>query len=207
MAGAEVLDAPRLLALQTTPATFTPGETHRLEALAFQVPGDLRWSFCATAWAPTEPLSCPTGAVELGTGNPLEVDLPDLPSGWLLAEDAEGQALPATKKLEAGVETENPGVTGLTSDGQPLPANLAPLGVLPLAVAFDPMTDASELVVSWYVTAGTLEPRRSLGSEAATLTAPEAAPESGDLEVFAVIRDADGGTAWTKARLAIGGTP
>jgi hypothetical protein len=199
MGGAEVLDAPRVLAVKVDPASFTPGGSHALEAFGFDVEGEFRWAFCPTAWAPTEPLSCPVGAVELGAGNPLTVDLPAVPSGWLKVE-AEG-ALPAVKKLEAEVTAENPRVRGLVGETGPLPEAVAPLEVVGLKVDFEDGQAVEGFVVSWYVTAGTLEPQRTLGSEVATLEMPE----EGEVEVIAVIRESGGGTAWARTALKVEG--
>jgi hypothetical protein len=173
-----------------------PGEPHVLSALVFDLEDALHWSFCAEAWRPTDPPDCPSGAVALGRGNPLVTTLPELDSGWVLASPLDGGALPAVKRLESGTEAANPEVSGILVETSPESREGVALRVV-LAEGRDPTT----LVVSWYVTAGTLEPKRTLASEAAILTAPEpaAAPR-----VIAVVREEAGGTGWTETTLELG---
>ena len=223
MQPAETLDRPRVLALKTEPAVLAPGEVHVLTALTFEVPGELEWSLCAVAWSPTEPLSCPTGAIPLGRGNPLSVTLPaDLTSGWLeVAPVADGSApaslaLPAVKRLDAAAIATNPEPRGLVSATGPMPTNLANGDTIDLMVDLGdvPTPTAERLVVSWYTTAGALDPGRTLATETATLEAPGRSPEglpsaptdTRALRVIAVVRDAGGGTGWTEATLSIGAT-
>lgn len=197
MPPAEVLSAPRVLALHTEPAALAPGEPHTLTALTFEVDAELAWSWCQVAWAPSDPPTCPTGQIELGEGNPLEVTLPDAPSGWLLAAPLDGAALPAVKRLDSESGAANPEVTAITSGDTPL-SSVAPGASIALGVTTD--GDPAALVVSWYVTAGTLEPARTLASETATLEAPT---EPGALRVIAVVREQAGGTGWVEATLDV----
>ena len=206
MPPAETLDTPRILALKTEPAAFEPGAEHTLTALTFDVPGGLAWSFCAEAWeagASGEPLSCASGAVELGVGDTLTVVLPDR-DGWLQARpvDATSAALPAVRLLEADSGAVNPEVAAITRDG----AAVGPLAAgaeVALGLDFAAETDrerAAELVVSWYVTRGTLEPRRTLASETATLATPS---EAGPLRVIAVVREKAGGVGWSDTTVEV----
>lgn len=201
MPSAEVLDAPRVLALRIEPATFTPGAEHTLSALTFEVGPDLDWSFCADAWRPTDPPSCPSEAVELGRGNPLTATLPAVDSGWLLAAPATGEALPAVKRLTSDTAAQNPELVGITrTDDGPSPPPPASSLMLALTLA-DPAL-APELVVSWYLTAGALDPKRTLASEPATLVLP-ARPEP--VRVIAVVREPAGGTSWTETTFTVDG--
>ncbi len=201
MQPAETLDRPRVLALKTEPAVLSPGAEHTLTALLFDVPEAIAWRACAVAWTPTEPLTCSTGAIELGQGNPLTIVLPELDDMWLEATPVAGAALPAVKRLEVGVDATNPEVTGLVTPTGPLPAALTPGSPIELRVALGP-ADAppEELVVSWYTSAGTLDPGRTLASEGALLEAPDAGP----VRIIAVVRDTGGGTGWTEATLGPG---
>lgn len=203
MPPAEVLDAPRVLALRSEPAELAPGEAHTLTALTFAVDAELAWSFCQASWAPTEPPSCPTGALALGLGNPLVATLPE--DGWLLAAPVDASALPAVKRVEAGTGADNPVVRAVTATsrapepGAPI-ASVAPGASLDVRAEVD--GDPDRLVVSWYVTGGTLEPARTLASEPATLVAPSAA-SSEPLTIIAVVREKAGGTGWAEARLDV----
>ncbi|MFO0748436.1 MAG: hypothetical protein U1F43_22640 [Myxococcota bacterium] len=195
MSPAEVLAEPRLLALQTEPAALAPGEPMELAALTFDVSGEVAWSACPVAWAPTDPLTCPSGdALDLGRGNPLTVTAPTgVESLWLRAEA--GDALPAVKLVEATSAATNPTLSGLDA-----PATLAAGAALEVMPRFGEGSDAAAIVVSWYVTGGTLEPRRTVGLEPATLTAPSA---PGPLTIIAVARTKAGGTAWTQSTLTV----
>lgn len=200
MQPAETLDYPRVLALRLEPAEPVPGEVHTASALTFEA-GPLSWSLCESAWTPT--LSCPTGAVALGEGNPLTFTFPDLESAWLKAE-GEG-ASPAVKKVEVGSGAANPSTATIVGADGPLPGSLEPTSELSLGVELGDLSDEqkADLVVSWYVTAGTLEPARTLGTEPATLTAPA----SGTVRIVAVIREQAGGTTWAEATLTVGANP
>lgn len=198
---ADLLDGPRLLALRSDPATLAPGARHTLTALAFAVTGELRWSLCPEAWAPTEPLSCPSGrAVDLGVGNPLRVVLPaELEEVWLRCEDASGAALPAVKRLTTADDTANPEVVAITAAAGALPATLARASSLDLRPTLSG-ADPARVVVSWQVSAGVLEPKRTVGAVLATLTAPD---ELGPLLILAVARDKGGGVGWREVTLEI----
>jgi len=200
MQPAETLDYPRVLALRLEPAEPVPGENHTATALTFEA-GALTWSLCEEAWTPA--LTCPTGAVSLGEGNPITFTFPDLESAWLKAE-ADG-ASPAVKLVEVGSGAINPTRASLVGEDGPLPASIQPEAELALRVDLGDLTEEAqaELVVSWYVTAGTLEPARTLGNETATLTAPA----SGAVRVVAVVREQAGGTLWTEATLTVGANP
>jgi len=202
MPPAEVLDTPRVLAIRTEPAALAPGEPHTLEALAFGVEAPLVWSACPVAWRPTDPPSCPDDqALTLGQGNPLSVTLPsDLTSLWLRAEPVDGAALPAVKRLEADTEAENPRVSAITTaDGRP-PTSATIDEAIELAVGLEGDVDGSGLVVSWFVTAGRLEPARTLASERATLV-PDA---PGPLDVIAIVPAPSGGVGWASAPREVG---
>jgi len=199
MAPAEILEAPRVLALRTEPAALAPGEPHTLTALTFAVEAELDWSWCDVAWSPTEPPSCATGQIALGQGNPLVATLPEADSGWLLAVPLDDSALPAVKRLEVGSGAANPVVSGITTNAGTTTTVVAPGSTVELRAQTE--GDAAQLVVSWYVTDGTLEPARTLASEAATLEAPSA---PGPLRVIAVVREQAGGTGWAEATLDVG---
>lgn len=195
MQPAETLDWPRVLALKTEPAVLVPGAEHTLTALLFDVAATIEWRACAVAWVPDEPPSCPTGAIALGQGNPLEVVLPaELDDLWLAASPTWGEALPAVKRLVADAVATNPEVLGLVS------TPLTPGAPTELRVALADMSNAQDLVVSWYTSAGVLEPGRTLASEPAVLEVPAAGP----VRVIAVVRDTGGGTGWTEATLEVG---
>lgn len=200
MQPAETLDYPRVLALRLEPAEPAPGEVHTASALTFEV-GQLTWSLCEEAWTPT--LTCPTGAITLGEGNPVSFTFPDLESAWLKAE-AEG-ASPAVKLVEVDSGANNPTTANLVGETGPLPPSLEPEAEVALRVDLGDLPDETkaELVVSWYVTAGTLEPAKTLGTETATLTAPA----SGSVRVVAVIREQAGGTTWAETTLTVGANP
>ncbi|MCB9734959.1 MAG: hypothetical protein H6745_20420 [Deltaproteobacteria bacterium] len=198
---ADVLDTPRILALRADPATLSPGAEHAVTALAFAVTGELRWSLCPVAWAPTDPLSCPTGdAVDLGTGNPLVATLPaDLDDLWLRCEDVSGVALPAVKRLTTADDTVNPDVVAFTTPAGSLPASVARATSVDLSPTLTG-ADPDRVVVSWYVTAGVLEPKRSVGAAAVTFTAPD---EPGPVTLLAVARDKGGGVGWLEATIEV----
>jgi hypothetical protein len=194
----EVLDAPRVLALRSEPAELAPGEPHTLSALVFDVATPPTWSLCPEAWSAADPPACPSEAITLGQGNPLVVPLPaDLDAAWLRVDGA--GALPAVKLLEADSGAVNPNARGLLAGGAALPATVAVGDTLALQVDLDGAVDAGEVVVTWYITAGELEPARTLGDEPATLTAVDPGP----IEVYAVVRTKAGGTTWAEARLEV----
>lgn len=200
MQPAETLDYPRVLALRLEPAEPVPGETHSATALTFET-GALTWSLCEEAWTPA--LTCPSGALTLGEGNPISFTFPDLESAWLKAE-AEG-ASPAVKLVEVDSGATNPTTASLVGKDGPLPPSVEPEAEVALRVDLGGLTDEAkaELVVSWYVTAGTLEPAKTLATEEAILTAPT----SGSVRIVAVIREQAGGTTWTEATLTVGANP
>lgn len=100
-------------------------------------------------------------------------------------------------------------MTGFTtSDGVPV-SSIAAGAKLEVAPAFvgetEPadgadVADVADVVVSWYVTAGVLDPARTVGTEKVTLTAPEAA---GPLRIIGVARQIAGGTAWGELTLEV----
>lgn len=200
MQPAETLDYPRVLALRLEPAEPVAGEVHTASALTFEA-GPLTWSLCESAWTPT--LVCPTGAVSLGEGNPVTFTFPDLESAWLKAE-AEG-ASPAVKLVEVDSGATNPATATLVGKDGPLPPGIEPEAEVALRVDLGDLSEEAkaELVVSWYVTAGTLEPARTLGTEEAILTAPA----SGSVRIVAVIREQAGGTTWAETTLTVGANP
>jgi len=201
MTAAEILDTPRVLGLKSEPATLVPGSEAVLTALVFDAPAPIDWSLCEAAWAPTEPLSCPTGAIVLGRGNPLSITWPEsLTSAWLQAVPSDGAALPAVKRVEAGTAADNPVVVAIATLAGPLPASLAAGATTDLVVTFPVATATDQWVISWYTTGGTLDPGRTLGNDAATLIAPT---EAGPLRLIAVVREKAGGTSWTEATLEI----
>jgi len=202
MPSAEILDAPRVLGLKSEPANLVPGGEALLTALVFDAPASLDWSLCEAAWAPTEPLSCPTGAIALGSGNPLSITWPEsLTSAWLQAVPGDGGALPAVKRVEVGTAADNPTVVAIATLAGPLPTTLAAGATTDVVVTFPEATASGQLVVSWYTTGGKLDPGRTLGNEAATLVAPMVA---GPMRLIAVVREKAGGTSWTEATLTIG---
>jgi hypothetical protein len=204
MLPAEVLDSPRILAIRADPPALSAGQTLTLEALLFKVDGPLQWWACPVAWAPTDPLSCPSGEpVALGTGNPLNTTFTDVPGGemWIRVEGA--GALPATRLLKTGTTIVNPVVTSLATDtGAPLPATIAPEAVLAIAPVLGPETPPDTAITSWYVTGGTLEPARTTGTAQATLTAPVELPDE-PLTIIAVTRNTDGGTTWVTRNIEV----
>jgi hypothetical protein len=205
MKPAETLGSPRILAIRTTPPALSPGESHVLEALSFEVAGPIAWSYCRDAWQPTEPLSCASGAVALGQGNPLTVTLPDgVESLWLRAEATDGEALPAVKLVSADSDAQNPEVLGVTGENGALPANVAVGAAVVVKVALGDEASADKQVVSWYVTVGELEPAVILASETSTWTMPAVA---GAARLIAVVREKAGGTGWAESALTIGGAP
>ncbi len=208
MQPAETLDSPRVLALSLDPADPSPGAEHTARALTFEVAAEVEWAICPEAWSPTEPLSCPSGEVVLGRGNPLTFTWPDLDSAWLKASAVDGPALPAVKLLEADAGAVNPATVTIVpapAAGLPtFPTSLATDATLELAVDLGDLSDEDKArhVVSWYVTAGELEPARTLGNETAVYTAPGAAP-SQPVRIIAVVRETNGGTAWAEATLEV----
>jgi len=205
MPPADVLDSPRILAIQVEPPDLRPGTSHTLTALAYGIADDgLEWSACPVAWAPTDPVSCPVSdPLELGRGNHLTVTFPpEVRDLWLLV-DAPEPSLPATRRVEASdLPTDNPAVEGIALAAAPgaALAPLAPGATVSLTVAYASGVDAERFVVSWYTTAGELTPARARGPEAVTLEAPEA---PGPVRVFAVIRTLEGGVAWAEATLEV----
>jgi len=207
MKPAETLDSPRILAIRTTPAALSPGQAHVLEALGFEVPGPIAWAYCRDAWQPTEPLSCPSGAVALGEGNPLTVTMPEgVTSLWLKAEASDGAALPAVKLVSGDSGAQNPEVQGVVGGSGALPTGVAAgaAQVVKVELGGEAAPAADKLVVSWYVTAGELEPAVILASETSTWTLPMV---GGVARVIAVVREKAGGTGWAEAELTVGGAP
>lgn len=204
MQPAEILDYPRVLAIALEPADPVPLAEHTARALTFEVGAELEWAICPVFWSPTD-LSCPTTPLVLGRGNPLTFTWPELERGWLKATPVDGSASPAAKLFEADAGAINPSATLVTSTGEALPARVAPSAELSLAVDLGELPEEvrQRVVVSWYVTAGTLEPARTRASETATWTAP-AAPPPVPVRLIAVLRETKGGTSWTEATLTVG---
>lgn len=200
MQPAETLDYPRVLALRLEPADPTPGETHTATALTFET-GPLTWSLCEEAWSPD--LTCGSGAIVLGNGNPVTFQWPDLESAWLKAEANE--VAPAVKKVEVDSGAVNPTVATIVGADGPFPTSAQSKAELALRVDLGELNDEEKaaLVVSWYVTAGELEPAKTLGNETATLMLPD----RGEVRVVAVIRQKEGGTTWAEATLTVGANP
>ncbi len=118
---------------------------------------------------------------------------------WLRA-DATG-ALTAVKRVAADGPEANPRLDAiLTSEGAELPAAVGVGAVLGLRARLDDTVDPTQVVISWYTTAGKIEPLRTLGSASADFTAPDA-PASARL--IAVCRDTEGGTCWAQATLEV----
>ncbi|TNF25456.1 MAG: hypothetical protein EP329_23065 [Deltaproteobacteria bacterium] len=201
--GAEpsMLDEPRFLAVRATPGALTPGGPLTLEALAWEVDG-VTWTGCATAFAPTDPPSCPTGALPIGEGNPLTLTAPEgVDPLWVRAEaTAAADVLPIVRAVRSGAPTDNPVISAIEGADGPLPASLAPGATLALRARLD-VTEPDAHIVSYYTSAGSFEPFRLYGEGVTTLTAP-AAP--GEATVIAVVRDPDGGTDWLSTTLTVG---
>ncbi len=207
MPPADVLDGPRILAIRTEPTGFVPGEPVTVAALTWAIEGDVTWSACPVAWAPADPVRCPAGpALPLGTGNPLTFTPPPETPGtgwWLLAEG--GDAIPAGRRLDPEPDGEAtlvnpPDFDLITAPGAPEAPE-----TLTLTPAFDavaPPLDPARIVISWYVTAGTLEPARTVGLDPATFTWPEDGTRP-RVAVIAVARDLDGGTTWSSTVLEV----
>jgi len=201
-----MLDAPRLLALRATPPNLASGGEVVLEALTWDI-ADVRWEACATAWAPTSPLSCPTGALALGAGNPLTVALPEGATAlWIKAEAVEApEVLPAIVALSSDGPTENPTLAGLVdADGAPLGA-VAPGAEVALHAVLGAPTAVPDgadprRVVSYFTSAGAFDPFRAFDEGLTTFLAPDAPATA---EVRVVVRDAAGGTGWYATTLAV----
>jgi hypothetical protein len=205
MLPAELLDRPRLLAIRAQPAGWSGDEPVALEAFAWDLEGPVRWSTCPTAFAPTEPVSCPGDAgAELGEGAVVTFSPgADVDAIWVKAE-ADG-ALPAVRLLRRDPSITNPPLLGLSgAEGAALPDAIAPGETLSLAPRFVDGTDGSGIVTSWYVTAGELEPARTVGDEVATWSIGDLGAEDGDfVTVVAVSRTTAGGTAWATHRAEV----
>lgn len=205
MLPAELLDRPRLLAIRAQPAGWTADETVTLDVLAWDVDSPVRWSTCPTAFAPTDPVSCPdAGGVELGEGESVSFT-PGAANDtlWVKAE-ADG-ALPAVRLLKRDETVTNPPLLGLEqADGAPLPAEVTAGAEISLVPSFVDGTDGSQTVTSWYVTAGELAPARTVGAEPATWSlGPLEGSDVDSVTVVAVSRTTSGGTAWALHRAEV----
>lgn len=202
MQGAETLDYPRVLAIALDPADPVVGEAHTATALTFEVGAELEWTLCPVYWEPSD-LSCPVDEVALGTGNPITFTWPELSSAWLLAKPRGDAASPAVKRLEVDAGAVNPTVTITGKDGGPAPLGVVPGAELELGATISGLTDEERgrTVVSWYVTAGELEPARTRVDESVVFKAPDTA---GEVRVIVVARETLGGTAWAAATLVVG---
>lgn len=203
MLPAEVLSAPRILAIRATPPVWRAGARLELEALVWNVDAEVVWSACPTAWAPTDPISCPSGAaVSLGRGNPHAVEL-DVAGGelWLKAEA--GTALPAVQLLKVDSQASNPVLEGIFAEGgAPLPTSASPGVDVALAVVFADSSVADNVVTSWYVSGGELLPARTVGTTPTIWTMPDA-PSDAPLTLIGVSRAVAGGVTWTVRTLEV----
>ncbi len=195
-----LLSGPRVLAIRAEPRVLpeadAPDAPVMLEALVHDATS-FDWQLCAAPWQGADngaSLACASGAVAIGTGNPMIFTPPDeLDSFYVLL--TAGEALPAVLRLtrSADAPLPNPEVTALqTEDGSPLPTSLTPEQALAIdVVATNP--SETELVATLYTTGGGIDPWRSVLPSGSTITAPA---EPGPFKVTAVVRDEAGGTGW-----------
>jgi len=201
--GAEpsMLDAPRFLAVRATPGALTPGESLTVEALGWQIDG-VSWTGCATAFAPTDPPSCPAGPIALGEGNPLTFVAPaDVDPLWVRADATSPTGvLPIIRAFASDAPADNPEVTAIEAADGPLPASIAPATEQSVRARLTLVDAETEPIVSYYTSTGSFEPFRLYGEGETTLTAGAAATEA---TIIAVVRDDAGGTGWLSTTLRV----
>jgi hypothetical protein len=96
------LEERQILAIQVTPRSLSPGQSHTLSVLGHELDDDtLTWQTCLLPWIPElEGIQCAAeefgGLIALGSGNPLMVDVPDMfvePSGCVSNTDCDEQGV------------------------------------------------------------------------------------------------------------------
>ncbi|PKN58962.1 MAG: hypothetical protein CVU56_03195 [Deltaproteobacteria bacterium HGW-Deltaproteobacteria-14] len=162
----------------------------------------MTWAACATAWAPTDPPSCPAGEIALGSGNPLTITAPaDVDPLWVRATaTAPDGVLPIVRALASDARADNPEVLALDSGDGPLPVAVAPGAEQTVRARLSAAVDDGERVVSYYTSAGSFTPFRLYDEGVTTLTAPDAPAEA---TIIAVVRDDAGGAGWLTATLRV----
>jgi hypothetical protein len=204
-----LLSGPRVLAIRAEPRVLpsadAPDAPVTLEALVHEGT-TFEWQLCAAPWQGTDSgasLACATGAVAMGSGNPITFTPPDdLDSFYVLLEA--GEALPAVLRLTRSSDAAlpNPEVTAIRKqDGSALPKTVVAQEALSLEVTATNPAD-TELVATFFTTGGGFDPWRSVLPSGSTLTAPA---EPGPFTITAVIRDTAGGVGWRTETLEVSG--
>jgi len=189
------LDRPQILAISSDPASVRPGERARLQLVAAGPDGPVTPD--SVSWRiTTEPGVPSLGTVENEGDDtyyvaPAAVD--DDPTGTLVeAEVTAGDVVLTGVKamVVTRLALENPVVTAIESDGNPIDGALAVErgAMLDLDVAVAPEA-TEDLEVAWYSTSLTIEKYKSAPTTA------EVADDADDGWLIAVARDR-GGVGW-----------
>lgn len=190
-----LLDEPRVLAIRGE----ANGTDIRVEALTWQTPA-LTWTGCTSPWLPDKTPLCPSQTVDHGAGNPVIITPTSDTDRLYLRLD--GGAVTAVTTLSTDPLPEHPDTPVVEADGAPLSSTVAAgaqLSVRTLVtIAGQPITEES--VTTWFVSAGRVEPWRSLGSATSTFEVPS---EPGPVTLIAVVRTESGGVAWVQSELAV----
>jgi hypothetical protein len=196
-----LLEGPRVLAIRAEPVALPKGEPVVLEALAHAVT-QFTWRGCVLPWVPEVDPICPSGAVALGSGNPVTIDPPAGATVLHVRLDArspDGSAEPAILRLQAGAKGSNLSVTLQQEGGEALPDRVTKTATLKLRSSVPGGAPAGAFN-TFYATGGDFAPWRTLGSDASSWQAPDLA---GPVTVTVIVRDGQGGVGWQRATLTV----
>ena len=196
-----LLQGPRVLAIRADPVALPTGEPVVLEALAHATT-EFTWWGCSQPWIAQADPVCPSGALALGSGNPVTVDPPAGAPALYVRLDARGpsgRAEPAIVRLQAGATGRNPLVAIEQDSGAAVPATLAKAADIRLRPRV-PGGSPTGAFTTFYATGGTFSPWRTVGSDASRWQAPEL---PGPVTVTVIVRDGQGGVGWQSATVAV----
>jgi hypothetical protein len=181
--GAFELDHARFLAVRSEPAHALAGASVRIDVLAGDGSGDVYVAVPDQVDADGLPVALGSDGWYVQSPDPG----PNAPTATVTMA-IDGQTLVATKQLVFGDQADNPVIDAMQLDGAPVQSidvSQGDTGELDATALGD-----GTLMYAWYTSIGTL---MNFRVEAATLEAD--AP--GDGIVVAVVRDDQGGVAWT----------
>ncbi len=204
------LDRPRVLAVEVSPPHLGPDESGPVDVLVGRDDGTV------DVVAPTsvEVAGAPSGsAVESMVGHGADgwaIECPDaqvlamlraqmglaaeepIPIGLAVEVEVEGLVLTATKVVYLGSRGDNPELSGISADGGREEDGVLVIGAgEEIPIAADGADGDSELSYAWFTSVGDID---LYLSEEATLTASD---QAGDGQLVLVVRDQQGGVAWT----------
>jgi len=204
-----LLEAPRILAVNLEPRSFSPGTEHTLNALTYGVENPM-WTGCPSPFVPDDTVSCPVeipGAdfSALGTGESVTFTLPEelpLTQLWVKISASDETILPLVFRLEKATGDTNPSVTDVTdTDGKTLVGAEIKAGetIEVRPVLQDPL-ETNRLTTSFFTNQGSFAPHNTFDGATSSFKAPD---EPGTVQWIILVRDGEEAVGWMKLEVEV----